>query len=74
MKSIYNEVMNLLENETTKISKKAFDVLNKEGIADIVEKDGVFWFESYSSGNDCPDYIYKYLIRFIKRKIKLEYL
>lgn len=74
MNSIYNKVMNLLKNEKTKISNKAYDVLNREGIADIVQKNNVFWFESYIIGNNCPDYIYEYLIRFIKRKLCLEYL
>ena len=74
MNSIYSKVMNLLENETTKISKKAYDVLNAEGIADIVKCNNKFWFESYCIGNDCPDYIYDYLIKFIKRKFCLEYL
>lgn len=74
MNSIYYKVMCLVENETTKISQKAYDVLDAEGIADIIEKDGVFWFESYIQGNNCPDYIYDYLIKFVKRKLKLKYL
>ena len=74
MNSIYHKVMSLLESETTKISQKAYDVLDAEGIADIIEKDGVFWFESYTQGNNCSDYIYDYLIKFVKRKLKLKYL
>lgn len=75
MKSIYNEVMDMVANETTKISEKAFEVLNKEGIADItINGNNVFWFESYSYGNDCPQNIYDYLKRFIKRKFNAKYL
>ena len=37
MKSIYNDVFKLVEAEKSAISKKAFDVLNAEGIADITE-------------------------------------
>lgn len=74
MKSIYSELFCLLKNETTKISKRAYDVLNSEGIADILQNDGVFWFETYISGNICTDEIYSYLKKFIKRKMKLEYL
>lgn len=74
MVSICSEVMNLLEKETTKISSKAYEVLNREGIADIVKNDNRFWFESYTIGNDCPNYIYDYLGRFIERKLGLKYL
>ena len=74
MSSIYYTVINLLDKEATKISKKALEVLAREGIANIVEKNNKFWFESYSIGNDCPNYIYEYLIKFIKRKLHLEYL
>lgn len=74
MKSIYQNVMDLLEKEKTKVSKKTLEVLNREGIAGIVSKNGMFWFESYSRGNNCPKYIYNYLIKFITRKMKLTYL
>ena len=40
MKSIYNDVFRLVEAEKSAISKKAFDVLNAEGIADITENNG----------------------------------
>lgn len=74
MENIYGDVMNLLKKETTKISKKAFDILNRELIAGIVKSDNTFWFESYTYGNDCPTYIYDYLVKFIKRKLHLNYL
>lgn len=74
MVSIYNEVMNLLGKEETKVSEKAFNVLNKEGIADIVKKNGMFCFEVYVGDNDCPKHIHEYLVKFIERKLKLKYL
>lgn len=73
--NLYPDVMALLRKEKTKISKKAYEVLNREGIAGIVSSEyGNFWFESYTYGNDCPQYVYDYLIKFIKRKLKLKYL
>ena len=74
MTSIYNDVFNLLKSEKTKIAKKAHDVLYREGIADIIKHCDVFWFEFYSRGNDCPQYVYNYLKKFIKRKFNLKYL
>lgn len=67
---LYND----LQKEKTKIAVKAFDVLNGEGIAGIIEKDGVFWFEYYNRGNDCPDCVYFFLVRYIKKKYGLRYL
>ena len=74
MKNIYNDVMEMLKEEKSKISKKAFGILDEERIAGIIENDGIFWFEGYQYGNDCPKYIYEYLIKFIKRKFNLKYL
>ena len=74
MKSIYNDVFRLVETEKTNISKRAFEVLNAEGIADITENNGVFWFESYLMGNSCSQAVYDYLKRFIKRKMGFKYL
>ena len=74
MKSIYNDVFRLVESEKSSISKKAFDVLNAEGIADITENNSVFWFESYSMGNSCSRAVHNYLKQFIKRKMGLKYL
>ena len=74
MKSIYNDVFRLVEAEKSAISKKAFTVLNTEGIADITENNGVFWFESYSMGNSCSQAVYDYLKRFIRRKMGFKYL
>ena len=76
MKSIYNDVFKLIEAEKTKIGQRAFNTLN-DGygkIANIIEKDGVFWFESYRMGNRCSQAVYDYLKRFIKRKMGLKYL
>lgn len=74
MKSIYDEVFAMLEKENTKIGQKAFDVLNRCGIAGIITNGRVFWFEEWSIGNDCPQVVYDYLKRFIKRKFDLKYL
>ena len=43
-------------------------------VANIIEKDGVFWFEYYSMGNSCSQAVYDYLKRFIKRKMGFKYL
>lgn len=74
MNSIYNKVYEDLRYEPTKLGKQAFDVLDKEGIADIISNGTHFWFEFYSRGNDCPQSVYDYLKRFIKRKYRLKYL
>lgn len=63
-----------LQDEKTKIAKKAWDVLDRNGIKGIQNNGDVFWFESYSYGNDCPQYIYDYLKKYIRRKYKLQYL
>ena len=72
--SLLRQVYADLQDETTKISKKAFDVLDREGVADIITNGTVFYFEHYARGNDCPRYIYDYLKKFIQRKYKLIYL
>ena len=62
-KNIEYEIFEKLENATTKIAQKVFDVLNREGIAGIIAdtRNNVFWFEYYSSGNNCPAYVYQWL-------------
>lgn len=75
-KSLESEIFDKLENTTTKIGKKVYDVLdNHEGIAGIFAdtKTKVFWF-TYSSGNNCPAYVYKWLKRYIKRKYGYSFL
>lgn len=72
--SIYMKVYDMVSNEKTKIGARAFDVLDREGIADIICRDGVFWFEHYQIGNDCPNAVYDYLIRFIKRNFGVKYI
>ena len=74
MKSIYNEVLHMLQFEDTKIGQRALHILDTESIADIIKKDNTFWFESYVNGNNCPQYIYDYLKKFIKRKFEFNYL
>lgn len=74
MKSIYNEVVRMVEKENTKIGKKALEVLDNEDIKGILLKDDVFWFEEYQDENRCSQQVLKYLISFIKRKMNLKYL
>lgn len=74
MKHLEYEIFEKLENATTKIAQKVFDVLNREGIAGIIVKDNVFWFEHYLSGNNCPAYVYEWLKKYIKREYGYVYL
>lgn len=75
-KNIEYEIFEKLENATTKIAQKVFDVLNREGIAGIIAdtRNNVFWFEYYSSGNNCPEYVYQWLKKYIKREYGYNYL
>ena len=41
-KNIEYEIFEKLENTTTKIAQKVYDVLNREGIPGIIVKDNVF--------------------------------
>lgn len=70
-KSIYSNVINLVEKESSKESKKVLDTLNnKNAIKDIITDGYVFWFEE----NKCPNYVKYYLKQFIKRRLHLSYL
>ncbi len=75
-KNLEYEIFNKLEGITTKIARKVYDVLNCEGIAGIIADtdNKVFWFESYSSGNNCPACVYKWLKKYIKREYGYSYL
>ena len=75
-KNIEYEIFEKLENATTKIAQKVVDVLNREGIAGIIAdtRNNVFWFEYYSSGNNCPAYAYEWLKKYIKREYGYNYL
>lgn len=70
------EILKKLENATTKIAQKVFDILNREDIAGIIadSKGKVFWFEYYASGNNCPAYAYEWLKKYIKREYGYSYL
>lgn len=70
------EIHSKLENATTKIAKKVYNVLDKDGIAGIVadERNKVFWFEFYTTGNNCPQYVYDWLKKYIKREYGFDYL
>ena len=73
--NIEEQIMEDLKLETSKISQKVLNVLEREGIAGIiVDTDTkIFWFELYSRGNDCPIYAYKWLKSYIKRKYDYDY-
>ena len=75
-KNIEYEIFEKLENATTKIAQKVFDILNREGIAGIIAdtRNNVFRFEQYSSGNNCPEYVYQWLKKYIKREYGYNYL
>lgn len=74
--SLVPELYEKLKKATTKSAQKAFNVLDREGIANIVidTKSNIFWFESYTMGNNCPNYIYEWLIKYIKREYGFKYL
>lgn len=74
MRSMIEQLYADLQDEKFKIARKAWDVLDREGIADIMTDGKVFWFESYVRGNGCPKYIHEYLKKYIRRKYKLQYL
>lgn len=70
------EIYKKLENVTTKIAQKVFNVLDRGDIYGIVAdtKRNIFWFESFTYGNDCPNYAYDWLKKYIKREYGYDYL
>jgi hypothetical protein len=52
----------------TKIAKSVYDVLNREGIADIILDNNTFWFESYQIGNDWTEKERQWLIKYLTNK------
>ena len=76
MEHLEYEIFKKLENATTKIAQKVFDVLNREGIAGIIAdtRNNVFLFEYYSSRNNCPAYVYQWLKKYVKREYGYNYL
>ncbi len=46
-RNLYPMLFKHYENQKSKIAKKVFDVLNREGIAGIIQDNNVFWFEHY---------------------------
>jgi len=68
MKSIYHEVYNYYKNQNTKIGRKVFDVLDREGIAGIILNKNVFWFKFYSIGNSCPEVVYEHIKKHLQRQ------
>lgn len=76
IKNLEYEIFAKLENATTKIATKVYDVLSREGIAGIIAdtQSNVFWFECYSAGNNCPKCVYDWLKKYIKREYGYDYL
>lgn len=76
MEHLEYEIFEKLESDTTKIAQKVYEVLNREGIAGIIAdaRNNVFWFEHYSSENNCPAYVYEWLKKYIKREYGYVYL
>lgn len=66
-KSIYKELYEYYKNQDTKISQKVFDVLDREGIPDIILYGDTFWFELYSYGNDCPQIVYDHIKKTLNK-------
>lgn len=68
MKNIYSELYNYYKEEKSKIGKRVFNVLNREGIAGIILDNNVFWFESYSIGNSCPKVVYEHIKNYLRKQ------
>ena len=73
--SIYGMVYDELKAKTehlprynTKIAKSVFDVLDREGIADIILDDKTFWFESYINGNNWTNKQHDWLVKYLENK------
>ena len=66
---IYDELkakIQHLPEYDTKIAKSVFDALDREAIADIILDGDVFWFESYTSGNDWTNEQHDWLKRYLE--------
>ena len=68
MKSIYGELFNHYKNQKTKIGQKVFDVLNREGIKNVIVDGNIFWFEFYTYGNNCPEYVYNHIKKHLEKQ------
>ena len=68
---VYDELKSKIEHlpkYDTKIAKSVFDVLDREGIADIILDGDTFWFESYTIGNDWNETQRQWLIKYLTNK------
>lgn len=74
LKSIYREAMDELKKGKTLLEIEAYESLNREEIADIVQSGNIFWFEYYINGTHCSIQVIEYLKCFIQERFKLEYL
>ena len=68
---IYDELKAKIEHlpkYQTKIARSVFDVLDREGVADIILDGDTFWFESYSTGNTWNNAQYEWLVKYLQNK------
>lgn len=68
---IYDELKAKTEHlpkYNTKIAKSVFDALDREAIADIILDNNTFWFESYTTGNNCSNKQYEWLVKYLQNK------
>lgn len=63
-----------LKDVTTKIGRRAFDVLDRQEIASIITNGYVYWFEDDKQVHRCSAEVYRYLQRFIEKNYKLRYI
>lgn len=68
---VYDELKAKIEHlpkYNTKIAKSVFDVLDREGIGDIILDNNIFWFESHLTGNDWNEKQRQWLIKYLNNK------
>lgn len=69
---ITKDVVKLLRQENTKISKRALDVFNRD-VCWVIRSDNHWWFQKISRYGTIPNYMRDYLIKYLKRKMGLIY-
>ena len=69
---ITTDIIDLLKGENTKLAirvKKSLERLYDKNEISIIKRGGTFYFEGH-----VPDYVRKYLVRFLKERFYLTYL
>ena len=67
MKYITSELWEDVEKQETKIKKGVYNCLNYDNFSIVLDGD-VFWFEKTWSGASIPEYVYRWVIKWGKRK------